>query len=41
VLEPGMLAAAEIQWPYRDKCIGVEDIFLITEDAPINITRND
>ena len=41
VLEPGMLAAAEIQWPYRDKCIGVEDIFLITEDTPINITRND
>jgi Xaa-Pro aminopeptidase len=38
-LEPGMVAAAEIQWPYRDYCIGVEDVFLVTHDEPINLTR--
>jgi len=38
-LEPGMVAAAEIQWPYRDYCVGVEDVFLITEEEPINLTR--
>lgn len=38
-LEPGMVGAAEFQWPYRDHCIGVEDLFLVTEDEPINLTR--
>ncbi|MGH9072224.1 MAG: M24 family metallopeptidase, partial [Acidimicrobiales bacterium] len=38
-LEPGMVAAAEIQWPYRDYCIGVEDVFMITEGPPLNLTR--
>lgn len=39
VLEPGMLAAAEIQWPYHAHCIGVEDVFMTTEGAPLNLTR--
>lgn len=38
-LEAGMVAAAEIQWPYRRYCVGVEDNFLITDDGPINFTR--
>lgn len=38
-MEAGMIAAAEIQWPYRDYCVGVEDNFLITDDGPINFTR--
>ncbi|MPZ62971.1 MAG: M24 family metallopeptidase [Propionibacteriales bacterium] len=38
-LEPGMAAAAELQWPYHDYCVGVEDIFLVTEDEPVNLTR--
>lgn len=38
-LEPGMVGAAEFQWPYRNHCIGVEDIFLVTEDEPVNLTR--
>jgi Xaa-Pro aminopeptidase len=38
-VEAGMVAAAEFQWPYRDHCIGVEDIFLITEQEPVNLTR--
>lgn len=38
-LEAGMVAAAEIQWPYADYCIGTEDIFLVTEDGPLNLTR--
>lgn len=38
-LEPGMVGAAEFQWPYRDHCIGVEDMFLVTEDEPVNLTR--
>lgn len=37
--EPGMVAAAEIQWPYHDHCIGVEDVFMTTESEPINLTR--
>lgn len=40
-LEPGMVAAAEIQWPYHDYCVGTEDVFLITEKEPINLTRTD
>jgi Xaa-Pro aminopeptidase len=39
VLEPGMLAAAEIQWPYHAHCIGVEDVFMTTEGEPLNLTR--
>jgi Xaa-Pro aminopeptidase len=39
LFEPGMLAAAEIQWPYRDHCIGVEDVFMTTEGEPLNLTR--
>ena len=39
LFEPGMLAAAEIQWPYRDHCIGVEDVFMTTEGQPLNLTR--
>lgn len=38
-LEPGMVAAAEIQWPYHDHCIGVEDVFMTTEAEPLNLTR--
>ncbi|MGH9101067.1 MAG: M24 family metallopeptidase, partial [Acidimicrobiales bacterium] len=38
-LEAGMVAAAEIQWPYRRYCVGVEDNFLITDDGPVNLTR--
>jgi len=38
-LDAGMVAAAELQWPYRDYCIGIEDIFLITDAEPINLTR--
>ncbi|MGH3098277.1 MAG: M24 family metallopeptidase [Streptosporangiales bacterium] len=40
-LEPGMVAAAEIQWPYHDYCVGAEDVFLITDKEPINLTRTD
>jgi Xaa-Pro aminopeptidase len=39
LLEPGMVAAAELQWPYHSYCVGVEDVFLVTEDNPINLTR--
>jgi len=38
-LETGMVGAAEFQWPYREYCIGVEDLFLVTEDEPVNLTR--
>jgi Xaa-Pro aminopeptidase len=38
-VEAGMIAAAEIQWPYRRYCVGVEDNFLITDDGPVNFTR--
>jgi Xaa-Pro aminopeptidase len=38
-VEAGMIAAAEFQWPYAKFCIGVEDIVLITDDGPINLTR--
>jgi Xaa-Pro aminopeptidase len=38
-LEPGMVAAAEFQWPYRQWCLGVEDVFLVTDGEPINLTR--
>ncbi|MHB1553141.1 MAG: M24 family metallopeptidase [Acidimicrobiales bacterium] len=38
--EPGMLAAAELQWPYHDHCIGVEDVFMTTEGEPLNLTRS-
>jgi Xaa-Pro aminopeptidase len=38
-LEAGMIAAAEIQWPYSDYCIGTEDIILVTDDGPLNLTR--
>jgi Xaa-Pro aminopeptidase len=38
-LEAGMIAAAEIQWPYAGYCIGTEDIFLVTDDGPLNLTR--
>lgn len=37
--EPGMVAAAELQWPYRDHCIGVEDVFMTTDSSPLNLTR--
>ncbi len=39
VFEPGMVAAAELQWPYHDFCIGVEDVFMTTESASVNLTR--
>ena len=38
-LEAGMVAAAEIQWPYANYCIGTEDIFLVTDEGPLNLTR--
>lgn len=38
VLEPGMVAAAEIQWPYRQYCVGIEDVFVTTEGDPVNLT---
>jgi Xaa-Pro aminopeptidase len=38
-LEPGMVGAAEFQWPFRDHVIGVEDLFLVTEGEPVNLTR--
>jgi Xaa-Pro aminopeptidase len=38
-LEAGMVGAAEFQWPYGDYCIGVEDLFLITDDGAVNLTR--
>ncbi len=38
-LEPGMVAAAELQWPFRDHCIGVEDVFMTTDAEPLNLTR--
>ena len=38
-VEGGMVAAAEFQWPYSKYCIGVEDVLLITDDGPINLTR--
>ncbi|HLW45811.1 MAG TPA: M24 family metallopeptidase [Acidimicrobiales bacterium] len=39
VFEAGMLAAAELQWPYHDHCIGVEDVFMTTDAEPLNLTR--
>ena len=38
-LEAGMVAAAEFQWPYANYCIGTEDVFLVTEEGPLNLTR--
>lgn len=38
-LEAGMVGAAEFQWPFRDHCIGVEDLFLVTEGESVNLTR--
>ncbi|MGH2735559.1 MAG: M24 family metallopeptidase [Actinomycetota bacterium] len=38
-LEAGMIAAAEFQWPHAGYCIGTEDIFLITAEGPLNLTR--
>ncbi len=38
-IDAGMVAAAEIQWPYHDYCIGVEDVFMATGGEPINLTR--
>jgi Xaa-Pro aminopeptidase len=38
-LEAGMVGAAEFQWPYQQYCIGVEDLFLVTDDRPVNLTR--
>jgi Xaa-Pro aminopeptidase len=38
-LQAGMVGAAEFQWPYREYCIGVEDLFLVTDDGPVNLTR--
>ncbi|MEX1275751.1 MAG: M24 family metallopeptidase [Bacteroidota bacterium] len=40
VIESGMIAAAELQWPYHDYCIGVEDIFLIADTHTVNLTRS-
>jgi Xaa-Pro aminopeptidase len=36
---PGMTAAAEFQWPIGDYCFGVEDVFMVTEGEPLNLTR--
>lgn len=38
-IESGMVAAAEFQWPYASYCIGVEDVFLVSDDGPVNLTR--
>lgn len=38
-LEAGMVGAAEFQWPYADYTIGIEDLFLVTETDPVNLTR--
>ncbi len=38
-LRPGMVAAAELQWPFRGHCFGVEDMFLVTDREPVNLTR--
>jgi Xaa-Pro aminopeptidase len=38
-LSAGMVAAAEFQWPFANYCIGVEDLLLVTDDGPINLTR--
>jgi Xaa-Pro aminopeptidase len=38
-LRPGMVAAAEFQWPIGDYCFGVEDCFMTTEGEPLNLTR--
>jgi Xaa-Pro aminopeptidase len=35
----GVVGAAEFQWPYRDHCIGVEDMFVVTDQGPVNLTR--
>ncbi len=39
LLAAGMVAAAELQWPYHDHCIGVEDVFMTTDGEPLNLTR--
>lgn len=39
-IDAGMVAAAEFQWPFANYCIGVEDIFLVTDDVPVNLTRS-
>jgi Xaa-Pro aminopeptidase len=39
-IEPGMVAAAELQWPVHPYCFGVEDVFMTTESEPINLTRS-
>lgn len=38
-LEAGMVAAAEFQWPYARYVLGTEDVFLVSDDGPLNLTR--
>lgn len=39
MLQEGMVACVEYQWPYYPYAIGVEDMFVITSGGPVNITR--
>lgn len=37
-LAVGMVGCVEFQWPYKDYCIGIEDMFYISEKGPVNIS---
>ncbi|NPV89958.1 MAG: hypothetical protein HPY50_04180 [Firmicutes bacterium] len=39
VLKDGMIGCVEYQWPYYPYAIGVEDMFLVTSQGAVNITR--
>lgn len=39
VLQEGMVACVEYQWPYFPYAIGVEDMLLVSSEGAINITR--
>ena len=38
VFEEQMIGCIEFQWPYQDTILGVEDMFFIAKEGPINFT---
>jgi Xaa-Pro aminopeptidase len=40
VIEEGMVACLELVWPMRDEVFAHEDIWFVSHDGPVNITRH-
>jgi len=38
-LQSGMIGSVEYQWPYKKHALGVEDMFLVTQEKGVNIAR--